>query len=131
MTLNIINYNYEFENDIETIKELENILDVLKNNINTKYYLPYKNFLKKINKFIDMMINPFEKELEELKKKTELEETTDNDDNISVGSISEYEDNDTCDNEVKQIKQFEKLLDCKMSLIKNRFEFDYSKTYEI
>ena len=134
MPLNIINYNINYKSDIEDLEEIERIIDVIKDNINDKYYMPYKNFLKKINKFIGMMVNNFEKELEETKKQLEEEEKiyqNADDDNISINSISEYEDEDTYEDEVKKIKLFEKLLETKFKTIKNRFDFEFSKIYEI
>jgi hypothetical protein len=128
--LNIINYNPEHENDKKNIQELEEILGELKDNINGKYYLPYKNFLKKMNKFVDMMINTFNKEMDELKKEYDDEENNKEYDNISITSISEYEDDDTYQDENIQIKKLQKQLDLNMSLIKNRFDFEFSKLYE-
>lgn len=128
--LNIINYNPEHENDKKYIEELEELLGEIKDNINGKYYLPYKNFLKKMNKFIDMMINTFNKEMDELKKEDENEENNIEDDDISITSISEYEDDDTYIDENIQIKKLQKQLDVNMSLIKNRFDFEFSKLYE-
>ena len=127
--LNIINYNPEHENDKKNIEELEEILAELKDNINGKYYLPYKNFLKKMNKFVDMMINTFNKEMDELKKEDE-ENNNNEDDDISITSISDYEDDDTYEDDNIQIKKLQKQLDINMSMIKNRFDFEFSKLYE-
>ena len=130
MPLNIINYNNDYKKDFENIEELEKILDVIKTNITGKYYLPYKNFLKKLDKFIDMMVNVFEKELEELKKKIDNDEQIDNDDNISISSISDYEDESTYEEDINKINDFQKTVEAKLKAIKLRFEFEFIKLYD-
>ncbi len=129
MKLNIINYNPDYASDVNIITKITTIIDVLKDNINGIHYEPYKNFLKKINNCFDMFIKTFEKELKEVKN---------DNDNISIDSISEYEDDyededkdkdiDIYQIEVKQINEFEKNINNKLNLIKNRFEF--VKLYE-
>jgi len=133
MPLQIINYNIDYKEDSETLEEIEKIINVIKENINGKYYKPYKNLLKKMNKFIDMMINNFETEFNEVKKQIEEDEKCENDyeDTISISSISDYEQDETDERDNIQIEQFEKLLESKLRLIKNRFEFEFSKIYDI
>jgi hypothetical protein len=133
MPLQIINYNIDYKEDSETLEEIEKIINVIKENINGKYYKPYKNLLKKMNKFIDMMINNFETEFNEVKKQIEEDEKceNDNEDTISISSISDYEQDETDERDNIQIEQFEKLLESKLRLIKNRFEFEFSKIYDI
>ncbi len=138
MPLNITNYNIDYKEDNETITEIENIIHIIKENITGKYYKPYKNFLKKLDKFVDMMVKNFESEYNEVKKQIDEEENfnNDDDDTISITSISDYEQ-DELDNEEKEkeekikIKQFEKILESKLKIIKNRFEFEFSKIYDM
>ena len=136
MKLNIINYNPDYVRDVNIITKITTIIDNLKDNINGIYYEPYKNFLKKINNCFDMLIKIFEKELEEVKKDSNNEDSDSDGDNISIDSISEYEDDyedkdkDVYQIEVKQINDFEKNINNKLNLIKNRFEFKFVKLYE-
>ncbi len=85
-----------------------------------------------MSKFIDMMVNTFHKEMDEVKKEYEDEEKIDeNDDDISITSISEYEDDDTYEDENIQINNLQRQLDLKMNAIKNRFDFEFSKSYNM
>lgn len=129
--LNIINFNSDIENDMKHIKKIESVIDEIKDNIGGKYYVPYKNIINKMSKFIDMMVNTFQKEMEEVKKNYEYQENNEEDDDISITSISEYEDDDTYEDENIQIKKLQKELDLKMNMIKNRFDFEYSKSFDI
>lgn len=129
--LNIINFNSDIENDMKHIKKIESVIDEIKDNIGGKYYVPYKNIINKMSKFIDMMVNTFQKEMEEVKKNYEYEENNEEDDDISITSISEYEDDDTYEDENIQIKKLQKELDLKMNMIKNRFDFEYSKSFDV
>jgi hypothetical protein len=129
--LNIINFNSDIENDMKHIKKIESVIDEIKDNIGGKYYVPYKNIINKMSKFIDMMVNTFQKEMEEVKNNYEYEENNEEDDDISITSISEYENDDTYEDENIQIKKLQKELDLKMNIIKNRFDFEYSKLFDL
>jgi hypothetical protein len=81
----------------------------------------------------------FEKELNEVSsKKTIFDESDDSndsndsndlsDDNISIGSISEYEEDEDCSEfEELQIKNFEDITEVKLYESINRFDFEYTK----
>lgn len=130
MKLNIINFNSEINEDIQYVDELIKMLNNMKENLTTKCYKPYQNFLTKMNKFINMVTPNFEKELNEVScKKTFFDEADDSeDDNISIASISEYEDDDEV-NEIDEleIKKFEDITEVKMFQSNERFDFEYIK----
>ena len=143
--LNITNYNPDYENDNKTIQILEEVVEQLKNNINGKYYVPYKNLTKKMFKFIEMMNSVFEKEMDETKQKykndgdedcdddeningnTNEDNIMNNDDDISIDSISDYEIDNEDEEENKQIMELQEILKQKMKKNENRFDFTFSK----
>jgi hypothetical protein len=130
MKLNIINFNPEIKEDIQYVDELIKMLNNIKENLTTKCYTPYQNFLTKMNKFINMVTPNFEKELNDVSsKKTFYDEADDlEDDNISIASISEYEDDDEIDEiDELEIKKFEDITEVKMFQSNERFDFEYIK----
>ena len=132
MKLNIENYNLNCEQDMNDLTKINELIHSLKDNIKSKYYEPYQNFLKKLKNVMNMLYNQFEKELDECKKniaQNELNDDNDeNDDNISIASISSYGDEDDSDNdEIKQIELFEFNTEKKLDEILDRFEFEYNK----
>jgi hypothetical protein len=139
MKLNIVNYNPDINEDIQYVDELIKMFTNLKDNLRTKCYTPYQKFLTKMNKFINMVSLNFEKELNEVSsKKTIFDESDDSndsndsndlsDDNISIGSISEYEEDEDCSEfEELQIKNFEDITEVKLYESINRFDFEYTK----
>ena len=133
MKLNIVNYNPDINDDIQYVDELIKMFTNIKDNLRTKYYSPYQNFLTKMNKFINMVTPNFEKELSEVSsKKIFFDESDDSDgsedDNISIASISEYEEDDDS-NEIDEleIKKFEDVTEVKLYESDNRFDFEYIK----
>jgi hypothetical protein len=137
MKLNITNYNENYDNDINELDKISELINLLKNNIKGKYYIPYQNFLKKIIRFLNMVYVPFEKELNVYKnsnndyeQNNEQNNEQDNeDDNISIGSISEYENESNID-ENDLINNFELNTKSKLEIIDNRYEFICEKIYE-
>ena len=132
MKLNIENYNLNCEQDMNDLTKINELIHSLKDNIKSKYYEPYQNFLKKLKNVMNMLYNQFEKELDECKKniaQNELNDDNDeNDDNISIASISSYGDEDDSDNDdIKQIELFEFNTEKKLDEILDRFEFEYNK----
>lgn len=132
MKLNIINFNPDINEDIQYVDELIKMLNNVKENLKTKCYHPYQNFLTKMNKFINMVTPNFEKELNEVSsKKTFFDESDDfTDDNVSIASISEYEDDDDS-NEIDEleIQKFEHITKVKLFESNDRFDFEYSKVF--
>ncbi len=134
MKLNIINFNPDIKEDIQYVDELIKMFTNIKTNLSTKNYIPYQNFLTKMNKFINMMIPKFEKDLEESSSKktffddTDNDQSDDEDDNISIASISEYEEDDDS-NEIDEleIKKFEDITEVKIFQCDERFDFEYIK----
>jgi len=142
MKLNILNYNPDLKIDTEYVDELINMLNNVKNNLNTEYYYSYQQFLNKINKFIGMITPNLKKELEAQSKKQKYfddniednehdrDNIDDDDDNISIASISEYEeDDDANDIEELQIEQFENNLDVIFPSYMDCFDFEFEKVY--
>ena len=135
MKLDIENYNLNYEQDINDLTKITELLNSLKDNIKSKYYEPYQNFLRKLKNVMTMLYNQFEKELDECKKniaQNELNELNElnniNDDTISIASISSYGEEDNNDiEELKQIEQFEFNTEKKLDEILDRFEFEYNK----
>lgn len=134
MKLNIINYNPDINEDIQYVDELIEMFTHLKDNLRSKYHTPYQKLLTKMNKFMDMIIPNIEKELNEMQsKKTFFDESNDqnddqNDDNISIGSISEYEEDiDSSEFDEILIKSFENETEIKLNESNNRFDFEFDK----
>jgi hypothetical protein len=141
MKLNITNYNENFDDDINELNKISELIDLLKNNIKGKHYIPYQNFLKKMIRFLNMVYVPFEKELEVYKKSNndyeqdiEQDNEQDNqDDNISIGSISEYENDENEPIYIDEnilINNFELNTKSKLEITNNRYEFICEKIYE-
>ncbi len=133
MKLNIVNFNPDIKEDELYVDELIKMLNNVKENLKTNYYIPYQNFLTKINKFMDMITPNIQKELDKLhSNKTIFDDSDDsnddNDDNVSIGSISEYEEDDDS-NEIDEleIKKFEDVTEVKLYESNNRFDFEYIK----
>jgi hypothetical protein len=130
MKLNIANYNPDINEDIQYVDELIEMLNNVKENLTTKCYSPFQKFLTKINKFMDMITPNIQKELDEIdSKKTFFDESDDqNDDNVSIGSISEYEEDiDSTEFDEMQIKSFENETEIKLNESNNRFDFEFDK----
>ena len=87
MKLNIENYNLNCEQDMNDLTKINELIHSLKDNIKSKYYEPYQNFLKKLKNIMNMLYNQFEKELDECKKNIAQNELNDNND--------DNDDNDT------------------------------------
>ncbi len=134
MKLNIVNFNPDIKEDVQYVDELIKMFTNIKTNLSTKNYIPYLNFLTKMNKFINMLIPKFEKELEEVSsQKTFFDESdneseSDEEDDISIASISEYEEDEES-NEIDEleIKKFEDITEVKMFQSNERFDFEYIK----
>ena len=137
MKLDIENYNLNYEQDINDLTKITELLNSLKDNIKSKYYEPYQNFLKKLKNIMNMLYNQFEKELDECKKNITQNELTkinddndDNDDTISITSISSYGDENNNDiEEIKQIELFEYNTEKKLDETFDRFEFEFEFEY--
>jgi hypothetical protein len=133
MKLNITNYNENFDDDINELDKISELIDLLKNNIKGKYYIPYQNFLKKMIRFLNMVYVPFEKELEVYKKSNNDYEHDNEDDNISIGSISEYENDENDPVNIDEnvlINNFELNTKSKLEITDNRYDFICEKIYE-
>jgi hypothetical protein len=139
MKLNIVNFNPDIKEDVQYVDELIKMFTNIKTNLTTKNYIPYQNFLTKMNKFINMLIPKFEKELEEISSQKTFFDESDNEsdnesendneeDDISIASISEYEEDDE-NNEIDEleIKKFEDITEVKIFQSNERFDFEYIK----
>jgi len=132
MKLDIINFNPNINQDKETLKYLISIFENIDKNISSKKYLPYQNILNKLTRFVNMIIPSFEKDIKQsIEEENYFDDMNDDDDNISISSISEYE-YDPSDNEIEirileheVIKEFEKTNKIKSSKIIDRFDFEY------
>jgi len=123
--INILNYNPDVIQDKQNIDNLMLLLTQFKENISKKQYKPYKNFLEKINKFISMISTNFQKELEEYKIIDDFyNENKEDEDTISIDSISEYEDEDQNEDELVQINNFKKIQEIKYNMKNNLFELE-------
>ena len=123
--INILNYNPDVIQDKQNIDNLILLLTQFKENISKKQYKPYKNFLEKINKFISMISTNFQKELEEYKIIDDFyNENKEDEDTISIDSISEYEDEDQNEDELVQINNFKKIQEIKYNMKNNLFELE-------
>ena len=108
-TIDIVNYNPDFENDKNNIENIINQCKYFKENIHKINYKPYKHFLDKLNKFIVLITSNFKKELEEYRIENNFyNDNKEDEDNISIASVSEY-DEDEFNNQVsKDIYSYEK-----------------------
>lgn len=131
MKLNIINYNPNLNQDKETLKSLFVIFENINENISTKKYIPYQNILNKISKFINMLGQSFQKDIKLDEENDNYFDETNEDDDISISSVSEYEYESSDDeielriNEEKLIKNFENTNKIKFNKTNNRFDFEY------
>lgn len=132
MKLDIINFNPNINQDKETLKNLIAIFENIDQNISTKKYIPYQNILNKISRFINMLGQSFEKDIKLVEKNVNyFDETNEEDDNISISSISEYEYDPSDDeieirvNEEELIKTFEKTNKVQFIKTIDRFDFEY------
>jgi len=129
MKLNIINYNPEVDDNIKNIDQLIELLNDFKINIKSKNYKPYQNFLERLNKYITFSSTTFQKDLEEDKKEnTDSDNEIDKAEDISITSISDYEDYEYIKEESAQIDLFEDI--CKKKYknsINNIFDVDITK----
>ncbi len=109
MKLDIINFNPYVEQDKELINNIINMFNTMNENISSSKYIAYQNILNKINRFLVMLGPIFEKELQEAEQITSFfTEETNEDDNISISSISEYENDSGEDEEdIQDIKNIE------------------------
>jgi hypothetical protein len=143
MKLDIKNFNPYLEQHTTKINELIEILNQAKTNLSSIYFNEYDIFLDKIYRFTIMMTKSLNNEInnnspkqsyfynsEDKAKEDELCEEDQEDDNISIGSISEYEEDDDAD-EIDEIKieQFFENIDDKYILCCDRFDFEYDKLY--
>jgi hypothetical protein len=131
MKLDIINFNPNINQDKETLKNLILIFENINQNISTKKYLPYQNILNKLSRFMNMIGQSFEKDLTRVKEEENYFDETNDDDDISISSISEYE-YDPSDDEIEirieedeLIKKFEKINKIQFSKTYDRFDFEY------
>lgn len=131
MKLDIINFNPNINQDKKTLKNLISILENIDQNISTKKYLPYQNILNKLTRFMDMIRQNFEKDVTRANEEENYFDEIDDDDNISISSISEYE-YDPSDDEIEirieedeLIKKFEKTNKIQFSKTYDRFDFEY------
>ena len=131
MKLNIQNYNPEVEDNIKNIDQLIELLNDFKINIKKKNYRPYQNFLERLNKYITFSSTTFQKELEEDKNENDDSENENNneiDENISITSISDYEDYEYINEETSQIELFEDICKKKYkTYMNNIFDVDIIK----
>ena len=129
MKLNIVNYNPEVADNIKNIDQLIELLNDFKINIKKKNYRPYQNFLERLNKYITFSSTTFQKELEEDKNEN-MDSDNDNeiDENISITSISDYEDYEYINEETIQIELFEDICRKKYkTYMNNVFDVDIVK----
>ena len=135
--LNILNYNSDLIKDKQNADEIINFINNLKTNLNNSNYIVYQNFINKISKFINMILPNFKKELKESSNSNESyfdsndeKNNLDDEDNISIDSISEYEyDADTTEAEELEIMNFEETMSIKFINTLNNFDFEYEKLY--
>jgi hypothetical protein len=130
MKLDIINHNPNIVKDKESINNLKYLINEIDDNLSTYKYIEYQNLLEKINKFINMLTPIFQKNLKEIESKKNYFDEENNDDNISIGSISEYDidydyDDEKLENEEYQINNFEQDIKKKFKEIFNRFNMNY------
>jgi len=137
MKLNIVNYNPDVADNIKNIDQLIELLNDFKINIKKKNYRPYQNFLERLNKYITFSSTSFQKELEEDKNENmDSDDDNDNnndneiDENISITSISDYEDYEYINEETIQIELFEDICRKKYkTYMNNVFDVDVIKIF--
>jgi hypothetical protein len=133
MKLDIINFNPYVEQDKESINNIINMFNIMNENISSSKYIAYQNILNKINRFLVMLGPIFEKELQEAEQITSFfTEETNEDDNISISSISEYENDFGEDEEdIRDIKNIEIELKDKFKKTLYRIQNDTYETDEM
>jgi len=131
MKLDIINFNPDINKDKEILKNLILIFSNIEQNISTKKYLPYQNILNKIIKFIKILEQGFEKDMQQVEEEKNYFDDTNDDDNISISSISEYEyepSDDEIEIKIKEdelIENFETKNKMEFIKLNDRFDFEY------
>ena len=128
--LNILNFNSDIIKDQQNADEIINLITDIKNNLSSANYLIYQKCINKISKFINMILPNLKKELKD-ESDSYFDFNDDNeDDNISIDSISEYEyDLDATELEELQIQDFEEQTSIKYINTFNNFDFEYEKIY--
>lgn len=132
MKLQIVNYNPNVNEDNQTIVNMINIFENIKENISTSKYMAYQNILNKINRFLNMIGPSFEKDIKEIEQRANYFDESNEDDNISIASVSEYEcceleDDKKRESEEIEILKLEKQIKVKYNESLNRFDFEYDE----
>lgn len=127
MKLNILNYNPNLEEDISIVDNIINFFVDIKNNLNKREYPFYNLYINKISKFMNF-INNNDKDIKEYKNEKNIFDEEEEDDDISIASISEYEEEQLSEDEIL-IEEFENFSENKFVCCDDRFDFEFINVF--
>jgi len=132
MSINITNFNPAYLADVNFIDQLISMLTNIKEDIKNIRYEPYRVFINKINKYLNLVIPQLNNDIEQSKKTISIfDDTTKEDDDVdSSGSISEYElDDDALEEEELEINTKYKESCIKLMECMKQYDFGIEKKY--